>query len=132
MREPLVQAGPTIMGHDSPVPVMLIGPPPGVATNFETPMAQRFERDLCFLVTRWDASEVYSLFAEMCQHQLKYVKNWALMGVTTKGDRRVWLTDMHQIEQSNLNRQFLFRNSDIGKMKSVSAAAAAVAMNAAI
>jgi ubiquitin-activating enzyme E1 len=57
------------------------------------------------------------------------LKNWALMGVATRGDGRVFVTDMDQIERSNLNRQFLFRNSDIGRMKSEAAAAAAVAMN---
>jgi ubiquitin-activating enzyme E1 len=57
------------------------------------------------------------------------LKNWALMGVATKGDGRVWVTDMDQIERSNLNRQFLFHDSDIGKMKSQIAAKAVQAMN---
>ncbi|KAH0792190.1 Ubiquitin-like modifier-activating enzyme 1 [Histomonas meleagridis] len=57
------------------------------------------------------------------------LKNWALMGVATKGNGKVFLTDMDNIERSNLNRQFLFRNSDIGKMKSDAAATAVLAMN---
>jgi ubiquitin-activating enzyme E1 len=57
------------------------------------------------------------------------LKNFALMGVGTRGDGRVIVTDMDQIERSNLSRQFLFRNSDIGQMKSTAAAAAARAMN---
>jgi ubiquitin-activating enzyme E1 len=60
------------------------------------------------------------------------LKNWALMGVATLPGGQIWVTDMDQIERSNLNRQFLFRNSDIGKMKSDSAAAAVRAMNPAI
>jgi ubiquitin-activating enzyme E1 len=60
------------------------------------------------------------------------LKNWALMGVATADDGRVVVTDMDQIERSNLNRQFLFRNDDIGKMKSVAAAASVVTMNPAI
>ena len=57
------------------------------------------------------------------------LKNWALMGVATRGNGKVFLTDMDSIERSNLNRQFLFRNSDIGKMKSDAAAQAACVMN---
>lgn len=57
------------------------------------------------------------------------LKNWALMGVATKGNGQVFMTDMDSIERSNLNRQFLFRNSDIGKMKSDAAAQAARVMN---
>ena len=60
------------------------------------------------------------------------LKNWAMMGVATEGDGRVFITDMDSIERSNLNRQFLFRNTDIGKMKSSAAADAAKAMNGAI
>jgi ubiquitin-activating enzyme E1 len=57
------------------------------------------------------------------------LKNWALMGVATRGNGHVWVTDMDRIERSNLNRQFLFRNSDIGKMKSTCAMASVLEMN---
>jgi ubiquitin-activating enzyme E1 len=51
------------------------------------------------------------------------------MGVATEGHGQVWVTDPDLIERSNLNRQFLFRNTDIGKMKSDAAAAAVVKIN---
>jgi molybdopterin/thiamine biosynthesis adenylyltransferase len=41
-----------------------------------------------------------------CEH----LKNFGMMGVGN-----MVLTDMDTIEKSNLNRQFLFRNKDIGK-----------------
>lgn len=40
------------------------------------------------------------------------LKNLALIGV-----KNITITDMDTIEKSNLNRQFLFRNTDIGKFK---------------
>jgi ubiquitin-activating enzyme E1 len=55
------------------------------------------------------------------------LKNWAMMGVATEG--KITLTDMDQIEKSNLCRQFLFRNKDIGTLKSVAAANAVKEMN---
>jgi ubiquitin-activating enzyme E1 len=57
------------------------------------------------------------------------LKNWALMGTATRGNGQVWVTDMDRIERSNLNRQFLFRNSDIGKMKSICAMASVLEIN---
>ena len=47
-------------------------------------------------------------------------------GVSEQGDVRgrggfTHVTDMDQIERSNLSRQFLFRNTDIGKLKSSTA-----------
>lgn len=57
------------------------------------------------------------------------LKNWALMGVGCSGKGKVIVTDMDRIEKSNLARQFLFRNSDIGKMKSETACKAAMKMN---
>jgi len=70
------------------------------------------------------------------------LKNLACMGVATghassgAGDAGapsgVVVTDMDRIEKSNLSRQFLFRNTDIGKAKSTTALAAAKAINPAL
>ena len=45
------------------------------------------------------------------------------------GGGKIFITDMDSIEKSNLYRQFLFRSKDIEKMKLVTAANAARAMN---
>ena len=55
-----------------------------------------------------------------CEH----LKNFVMMGIGN-----IIITDLDQIEKSNLNRQFLFRNTDIGKYKSQVAAEKAVKMN---
>lgn len=55
-----------------------------------------------------------------CEH----LKNFCKIGISN-----IHITDMDTIEKSNLNRQFLFRNSDIGKFKSESAAKAIKIMN---
>ena len=58
------------------------------------------------------------------------VKLYALMGVAAGNDRGLLtLTDMDNIEKSNLNRQFLFRPADVGKPKSLTAAEAAFRIN---
>jgi ubiquitin-activating enzyme E1 len=56
------------------------------------------------------------------------VKNFAMMGVGC-GNGELIITDMDLIEKSNLNRQFLFRPSDVGSPKSRTAARAAKTMN---
>ncbi|GAX24284.1 hypothetical protein FisN_4Lh013 [Fistulifera solaris] len=53
------------------------------------------------------------------------LKNLASMGVGTKGHGKVYLTDMDTIEKSNLSRQLLFRDNDIGDFKSAAAQKAA-------
>jgi ubiquitin-activating enzyme E1 len=58
------------------------------------------------------------------------LKNWALMGLSAGPRGSIVVTDMDLIERSNLSRQFLFRNDDIGHPKSVCAAAAVSRMNA--
>ena len=61
------------------------------------------------------------------------LKNFAMISLgSSKQDGkegRIYLTDPDVIENSNLNRQFLFREKHIRKSKSTTAAAVAVAMN---
>lgn len=56
------------------------------------------------------------------------MKAFALLGVTTKGGH-LTLTDNDNIELSNLSRQFLFRQKDIGQSKSKTASNVAVKSN---
>lgn len=57
------------------------------------------------------------------------LKGWAMMGLGTGPQGKIFVTDMDSIEKSNLNRQFLFRAPDMGHMKSDCAAGAVQRMN---
>ena len=48
----------------------------------------------------------------------EFIKNFALMGLSSENGSQTYITDNDNIELSNLNRQFLFKNNDIGKSKS--------------
>jgi len=62
----------------------------------------------------------------------EYLKTLAMLGASCGGSGKATVTDMDRIETSNLNRQFLFRKSDVGSSKSMSAARAAIAMNSSL
>uniref|UniRef100_A0A0E0LQ45 E1 ubiquitin-activating enzyme n=1 Tax=Oryza punctata TaxID=4537 RepID=A0A0E0LQ45_ORYPU len=59
----------------------------------------------------------------------EFLKNLALMGVSCSAKGKLTITDDDVIEKSNLSRQFLFRDWNIGQAKSTVAAAAASAIN---
>ena len=46
------------------------------------------------------------------------MKNFALMGIGCSAEGKVSVTDNDNIEVSNLNRQFLFRQNNVGDSKS--------------
>mmetsp|Transcript_73462 Transcript_73462/g.198656 ORF Transcript_73462/g.198656 Transcript_73462/m.198656 type:complete len:1053 (-) Transcript_73462:152-3310(-) len=52
----------------------------------------------------------------------EYMKGVAMMGACCAPGSKLVVTDMDNIEVSNLSRQFLFRQSDVGAAKSTSAA----------
>ena len=48
----------------------------------------------------------------------EYLKNFAMMGISSDKNGTLTITDFDKIEISNLNRQFLFRENNIGQFKS--------------
>ncbi|KAK4760364.1 hypothetical protein SAY87_005257 [Trapa incisa] len=59
----------------------------------------------------------------------EFLKNLALMGVACGNQGKLTVTDDDVIEKSNLSRQFLFRDWNIGQAKSTVAASAAALIN---
>ena len=59
----------------------------------------------------------------------EYLKNFALMGISCNNNSSVTVTDNDNIVTSNLNRQFLFKQSDIGMSKSTCACREAKIIN---
>ncbi|XP_010257066.2 PREDICTED: ubiquitin-activating enzyme E1 1 [Nelumbo nucifera] len=59
----------------------------------------------------------------------EFLKNVALMGVCCSSKGKLTITDDDVIEKSNLSRQFLFRDWNIGQAKSTVAASVAVSIN---
>ena len=57
------------------------------------------------------------------------IKAFALMGIGCSEDGKVHVADNDNIEVSNLNRQFLFRQNNVGHSKSETACQIAKGMN---
>ncbi|KAF2288478.1 hypothetical protein GH714_007827 [Hevea brasiliensis] len=98
--------------------------------------------DLKPLNSRYDAQ--ISVFGSKLQKKLEdanvfmvgsgalgceFLKNLALMGVSCHEKGKLTITDDDVIEKSNLSRQFLFRDWNIGQAKSTVAASAAALIN---
>ncbi|KDP22845.1 hypothetical protein JCGZ_00432 [Jatropha curcas] len=98
--------------------------------------------DLKPLNSRYDAQ--ISVFGSKLQKKLEdakifmvgsgalgceFLKNLALMGVSCGVKGKLTITDDDVIEKSNLSRQFLFRDWNIGQAKSTVAASAAALIN---
>jgi len=98
--------------------------------------------DLRPLNSRYDAQ--ISVFGSKLQKKLEdaivfivgsgalgceFLKNVALMGVSCGDQGKLTITDDDVIEKSNLSRQFLFRDWNIGQAKSTVAASAASSIN---
>ena len=62
----------------------------------------------------------------------EFIKAFALMGVGVGPKGKLSVTDDDVIEKSNLTRQFLFRNHDVGQSKSLAGVKAARVMNPAL
>ncbi|XP_020170686.1 ubiquitin-activating enzyme E1 3 [Aegilops tauschii subsp. strangulata] len=99
-------------------------------------------KDLKPLNSRYDAQ--ISVFGSKLQKKMRdsnifvvgsgalgceFLKNFALMGVSCGRKGKLTITDDDVIEKSNLSRQFLFRDWNIGQAKSTVAATAASAIN---
>lgn len=84
------------------------------------------------LLSKLAASRLFMVGAGAIGCEL--LKNFAMLSLGTSKEKgkegRIYLTDPDVIENSNLNRQFLFREKHIRKPKSTTAAAVAVSMNA--
>ncbi|XP_020276157.1 ubiquitin-activating enzyme E1 2-like [Asparagus officinalis] len=101
--------------------------------------------DLKPLNSRYDAQ--ISVFGSKLQRKLEqanvfmvgagalgceFLKNFALMGVGCSRKGKLTITDDDVIEKSNLSRQFLFRDWNIGQSKSMVAATSASTINPAL
>lgn len=57
------------------------------------------------------------------------LKNFSMLGLGSQTIGKIIVTDPDMIENSNLSRQFLFREKHIRKAKSSTACASAISMN---
>jgi adenylyltransferase/sulfurtransferase len=96
----------------------------------------------CFQDTRYNRQMMVPLFGEKGQASLSSssivivgaggVKSSLLYSLVAAGVGRIRIIDFDKVELSNLNRQILYQESDIGEYKSVAAARRLSALNSEI
>ena len=98
------------------------------------PVGGRYDRQIAVLgrafQAKLEAARYFVVGAGAIGCEL--LKNFAMIGLGCGGGGSITVTDMDTIEKSNLNRQFLFRDWDIKKLKSHCASAAVKEMNPAL
>jgi len=107
-------------------------PAPEALTPEETaPEGSRYDAQIaCFgktLQRKMESQKVFLVGAGALG--CEFIKNFALMGLACSPDGKVTVTDDDVIEKSNLSRQFLFRDWNIGQAKSTCATSAAKLIN---
>ncbi|CAF3441504.1 unnamed protein product [Rotaria sp. Silwood1] len=103
-----------------------------IGPDGEIELKESFSFKINFVPTKSGTYRMFQKFAEKVGSGAigcEMLKNFAMMGIGCEKNGTVFLTDMDSIEKSNLNRQFLFRSSDISQMKSKVAAEAVRKMN---
>jgi len=90
------------------------------ATNNQ-PMGTRYDHQIAILGKDFQARAASQrVFLVGCGALgCEYLKGLAMMGVGVGIGGLITVTDMDVIETSNLSRQFLFRSSDVGQVKSI-------------
>jgi len=113
-------------------PAAAATPPPLLPASEVAPVGDRYDGQAAVFGRAFQAALAAQRYFVVGAGAIgcEMLKNFALMGVGCGPEGRVTVTDMDRIEKSNLSRQFLFRNADIGRAKSTTAVAAATGMNA--
>lgn len=95
------------------------------------PIGSRYDRQIAVFGTEFHAkiTNARQFLVGAGAIGCEMLKNWSLMGLGTGPSGAVYVTDMDTIEKSNLNRQFLFRPTDVGKLKSECASRKVQEMN---
>eukprot|EP00727_Mastigamoeba_balamuthi_P013622 m51a1_g8883 putative ubiquitin activating enzyme e1 (1049) ;mRNA; f:649634-653725 len=105
--------------------------PAGTPASEFAPIGSRYDRQIALLgrglQERVENARYFLVGAGAIGCEV--LKVWAMMGLGSGSAGQVHVTDMDVIERSNLSRQFLFRERDVEKLKSETAANAVRRMN---
>ena len=105
--------------------------PEQVATSDAAPMGCRYDGQIAVFGRTFQTKIANARYFLVGSGAIgcEMLKTWAMLGLGSGPYGHLYVTDMDTIERSNLNRQFLFRPWNVGKLKSETAVAAVKQMN---